>query len=116
MTRNITLLSGLAGLVLLVALAFYHGTDKIAQDLTLRGEATLTVNSWGWASLEVAGRNLHLSGEAPSVKQADLALQRLRELDGVNRVVDELTIRTDSETESPKPTSDAPWSSRIRER
>lgn len=115
MTRNITLLSGLAGLVLLIALAFYNGSDKIAQDLTLRSETTLTENDWPWASIEVEGRNLHLRGEAPSVKVADQTLQRLRELDGVNRVIDELTIRPDSDTETPKPTGDAPWSSSIKE-
>lgn len=116
MSRGKTLLLGLSGFVLILALAFYNGTEKIEQDLKLRGETALAENKLQWVSLEIDGRNLHLRGEAPSNKMADQALHLLEALEGVNRVIDEFTILTGKDITTTLPVDAAAWSSSIKER
>ncbi len=114
MSRKSALLLGLSGLLLLVLLAFYNGQEKVAQDLTYRGEAILAENSLAWAHFDIDGRDLYLRGEAPSNKSADQALHLLQALDGINRVIDESTIQPANNDTAAKPTSDSPWSSSVK--
>ncbi|MCW8905095.1 MULTISPECIES: BON domain-containing protein [Sedimenticola] len=116
MSRSKTLLLGLSGFVLILALAFYNGTEKIEQDLKLRGETALAENKLQWVNLEVDGRNLRLQGEAPSNKTADQALHLLEALEGVNRVIDEFTILAGNDGTTTLPVDAAAWSSSIKER
>jgi len=115
MSRTKTLLLGSGGLVLILALAFYHGIEKIEQDLRFRGAAVMTEHKLQWVSLEVEGRNLRLLGEAPSNKAADRAIHLLEALDGVNRVIDQFALQPDQHTTT-KPASDDSWSSSIKAR
>lgn len=116
MNRSITLLLGVVGFAVILALAVYHGSGKIERDLTQRGEAVLSEKQLSWVSVEAEGRNLWLRGEAPSEQEADQAVQLMQALDGVNRVIDEFAILSTTDAAADKPASSDPWSSTIKER
>lgn len=104
MNRTKTLLLGAVGFVLILVLAYYNGAEKIRQDLQFRGQTLLAENDLQWVSIEVEGRDLRLLGEAPSNKAANQAISLIRELDGVDQVVDRFTLPAGH------PASDASWS------
>ncbi|WP_260292012.1 BON domain-containing protein [Sedimenticola hydrogenitrophicus] len=116
MNRSITLLLGVVGFALILALAVYHGSGKIERDLTQRGESVLSEKHLAWVRVEAKGRNLRLRGEAPSEQEAALAVQLMQALDGVNRVIDEFAMLSTTDAPTDKPTSGDPWSSNIKER
>lgn len=118
MNRSGILLLAAASFLLVLALALYNGIETVETDLTRQAEETLVEEHWDWVKLEIDGRNLRLSGEAPTAGEADKVLTRLSGLEGVNRVVDNLNRLTTggaaTEKAAGEPTGDTAWSSAVK--
>ncbi len=65
---------GILATVILTALAMFFHSNTIENDLTAKAGSALEAES-GWASVELDGRDLTLSGVAPTQEDADAALQ-----------------------------------------
>ncbi|MCW8907607.1 MAG: BON domain-containing protein [Sedimenticola sp.] len=114
MNRRGILLLAAAGFILIFALALYNGTQKVEQDLTSRATAALNEKQLEWVVLQVDGRDLVLSGDAPSERAANQALELTRKLEGVNRVSEQFSFLAAEEPAVAPTNADAPWSSTIK--
>ncbi|MCW8848006.1 MAG: BON domain-containing protein [Sedimenticola sp.] len=113
MNRTATLLLGLIGFILIFSLAVYNGIDKVENDLSTRGRAALDEHNLQWVELKIDGRNLLLSGLAPSEKAVSDALALAENLPGVDRVYDEFSFH-EKAVKTEKPSSGSAWSSSIK--
>jgi osmotically-inducible protein OsmY len=113
MNRSSTLLLGLFGFILIALLAVYNGTEKIEDDLSSRGRAVLDEQNLQWVELKIDGRNLLLSGTAPSEKAVTQALKLAEGLPGVEGVYDNFSYAANS-VKTPKPTADSSWSTSVK--
>lgn len=114
MNRRSILLLAVAGFITILALALYNGTRKIEQDLGGRATALLDEKQLQWVRFRVDGRDLALSGDAPSEQAANQALALIRELEGVNRVSEHFSFLAAEEREAAPGDTGAPWSSTIK--
>ncbi|TVO78489.1 BON domain-containing protein [Sedimenticola selenatireducens] len=113
MNRSRTLLLGLVGFILILTLAVYNGAEKITDDLTARGRSAFDEQGLQWVELKTDGRNLLLSGTAPSEKAVTQALKLAEGLPGVEGVYDNFSYAANS-VKTPKPTADSDWSTSIK--
>jgi OOP family OmpA-OmpF porin len=90
MCRPLYWLWGLIPLALVALLALYFRPPPIQQDLTARANAALSEAGEGWASVTLDGRDLRLSGIAPSEGAQTQAEEIALSTWGV-RVVDDVT-------------------------
>lgn len=114
MNRQSILLLGAAGFVCILALALYNGVGKVEHDLNHRSSVALAGEGLQWVAVEVDGRDLNLSGDAPSEKSADRAVVLISSLQGVNRVSEQFSFHAAEEPENAPSDSNAPWSSSIK--
>lgn len=95
MNRSVLILAG--GIVIqaaLTALFLWRAVPSISNDIEVRAERALSGRNINWASLDIDGRDVTLSGLAPSDKQLQRALTALDGVDGIRAVVDQTTSLT----------------------
>ncbi|MCW8891596.1 MAG: BON domain-containing protein, partial [Sedimenticola sp.] len=78
-----------------------------------RGRSAFDEQGLAWVELEIDGRNLLLSGKAPSETAATKALELAENLHGVESVQDEFSFSA-APVKTQKPTSGSDWSSSIK--
>ena len=77
---------GLAVVSVVSALAFVRDGDRVAADIAARSQKIIAAVNEGWASLSIAGRDVRLSGNAPSAAARDELARTVDALPGVRRV------------------------------
>lgn len=79
----------------IVAIAYFFIYEKsipvIEKDLLFRSQKNLNNNGMSWVKVNIDGRNVTLTGTAPSAKKRDYA-QHIAQVYGVNFVANQLTI------------------------
>ncbi len=96
----------LAIVVFLTILTVFFQADTIRDDLVSRVEATLISHDIDWADIEVDGRDVVLTGLAPTRAQRPAAIGLVRGINGVRSVVSRL--------ETAEPVSPYVWSAERR--
>lgn len=81
----------LLGLLMLLAIPFY--AKRIPQFLEDSASQHLHEAGIGWAGVTAEGRDLTLSGNAPTQASYQQALQTVRDVTGVRQVIDHMTPR-----------------------
>lgn len=80
--------SGLVATVFLALLAFFMRSGAIEHDLTSEVAERLVAQGQDWASITVSGRDVVLSGTAPSTEAVESAVALAANIDGVRAVTD----------------------------
>lgn len=100
MNRAAILLLGILAQCLLTALFVWRVVPSITDDIRARSDLALSARNVNWARVEVDGRDVTLSGLAPSDKQRERAMNALAEVVGVRLVMDKTTSLTPRKTPS----------------
>lgn len=82
---------GLIGFVLLALLTIVLAGGWIEDDLAERGQEELEAVGHSWASVEMQGRDVTLTGTATDADAAELASKAVASIWGVRAVQDETT-------------------------
>lgn len=98
MNRASILLLGVLAQCLLTALFVWRVVPSITDDIRARSDLALSARNVNWARVEVDGRDVTLSGLAPSDKQRQRAMNALAEVVGVRLVMDKTTSLTPRKT------------------
>lgn len=102
LNRGTILLLGAAAQIALTALFVWRLVPSIEDDLRARSERALSNRNLHWASLEIDGRDIVISGLAPNQKHHEWALDALAEVEGLRRIEDRITgIGADTLTRAP---------------
>lgn len=91
MNRTSILLLGIFAQCVLTALFVWRVVPSIADDIRSRGDLALSARNVNWGRIEVDGRDVTLSGLAPSEKQRQRAIDALESVPGVRLVMDTTT-------------------------
>ena len=91
MNRTAILLLGIFAQCVLTALFVWRVVPSIADDIRTRGDLALSARNVNWGRIEVDGRDVTLSGLAPSEKQRERAIAALESVPGVRLVMDTTT-------------------------
>lgn len=84
---------GLLPLLAIGVLVVWLTEDRIEQDLTQRSVVALRDAGIDWARPEFSGRDGSINGEAPSVDERLKAIEVVRQVYGVRRVEDRLSLK-----------------------
>ncbi|MFK8014160.1 MAG: OmpA family protein [Gammaproteobacteria bacterium] len=104
MNRGTILLLGVVAQIVLTALFLWRVVPSIANDIDRRSELALSARNLNWAQVSVDGRDVTLTGLAPSEKQHQRALDALSDVAGV-RVIDDQTGFVVAAAVATRPTS-----------
>lgn len=99
MTRTQRLWLCLLLLVLLLFFCVRHHVPLIEADLAERSRAILDADNMTWANIDLDGRDVTLTGAAPSAQLRDKAVELAGAVWGVHSVNNRLTV--DSTTAAP---------------
>ena len=91
MSRAAILLLGIAAQCALSALFVWRVVPSIERDISARGTDALAGQGINWAQIDVDGRDVTLTGLAPSAAQRERALSALGAARGIRRVSDATT-------------------------
>ncbi|MFK7887373.1 MAG: OmpA family protein [Gammaproteobacteria bacterium] len=108
MNRAAILLLGILAQCLLTALFVWRVVPSIAQDIQTRSDLALSARNVNWGRVEVDGRDVTLSGLAPSQKQKQRAMDALQSVHGVRLVMDKTTSLRSSAPARARTTTDTP--------
>jgi outer membrane protein OmpA-like peptidoglycan-associated protein len=98
-------------LLIAIALLAYYCTHRmnsasiIQNDINTRAQAALDKQNMGWANLAVDGRDITLSGSAPSEEAKDAADQAVR-IDGYNLIDNQLSVGDSEAPDAPQQNPD----------
>jgi outer membrane protein OmpA-like peptidoglycan-associated protein/osmotically-inducible protein OsmY len=84
--------SGLVATVVLALLAFFVRSGAIERELTTGVAERLVAQGQDWAAISVSGRDVVLSGTAPSTEAVESAVALAANVPGVRGVTDETTL------------------------
>jgi len=92
MSRAVILLLGLIALALLIFLCIRKHTSEIQTDIQERAVSVLSSGSTDWVKVSVDGRNVVLTGIAPSEKLRTKAEEMAKAVTGVVSVDNQMTV------------------------
>lgn len=92
MSRNVILLLGLIALALLIFLCVRNLTPVIQEDIQTRTSSVLLSDPTSWTKVSVDGRNVILTGVAPSEALRKKAVETARAVHGVVSVDNQITV------------------------
>ncbi len=92
MSRVVILLLGIIALVLLIFLCIRKHTPEIQSDIQSRAVSVLSSGSTDWVKVNVDGRNVVLTGIAPSEELRNKAEEMAKAVTGVVSVDNQMTV------------------------
>src|SRR6185312_8003932 len=84
--------SGLVATVVLALFAFFVRSGAIERELTTGVAERLVAQGQDWAAISVSGRDVVLTGTAPSTEAVESAVALAANVSGVRGVTDETTL------------------------
>ncbi len=103
MKKILILLLGAIALILLAWLCLGRHTPAIEQDLVTRTDDALKSAGIDWSRVGIDGRDIILTGSAPSASLRDKAGETARSVHGVRTVDNRITVGEPSATVAPPP-------------
>ncbi len=113
MNKRELLILAAAGLLLVLSLALHFGTSKVEADISQRAQEALQ-EQFAWVDVGISGRDLLLSGNAPSESAADQALATVSELEGVRRVGERFSFESAEQVTAEQEHDETSWSTAVK--
>jgi OOP family OmpA-OmpF porin len=108
MSRPLAFLFGAIGLILLFLFCVRPGADRIEADITRRTGEALAAGGFDWSGVEVDGRDVVLTGAAPSAALRTDAASVAADVWGVRTVDDRMSVAGGAPAPAPAPAPDVP--------